>query len=120
MKPFPIILTALLITSVGYAKPSSVEFSAVSNHPVLSLPDLESAQAISKTGDTTVSVHIKAASQEKLRSFSASHVGERLAIILNGKMISGPVIRDEMKKDFVVGPLAESDAKALVSAINGQ
>ncbi len=87
--------------------------------PVLTGADLVSAKVISSSAkDPQVSVALKREAQSKLRDFSAHHQGERLAIVVDSKMMSAPVIRDTMKKDFVVGPMSRAVAEKLVDAIN--
>lgn len=88
--------------------------------PVLTLSDFSGAKVSKEKGQTLVAMSLKETSSEKIRTYSAAHIGEQLAMVFDGELLRAPVIRDTIQKDFVVGPMSDLGAKQLVEAVNGQ
>lgn len=90
----------------------------VSTNPLLTIDDLKSAKVLKEGKEARMSVKINESAALKLRSYTANHAGERLAVIVNGELVSAPAIRDTIKNDFVFGPMGLEQAESLAKLIN--
>jgi preprotein translocase subunit SecD len=70
-------------------------------------------------GAPVVSFHLKAAGALKLATFTREHVGQKMAIAIDGKVVSAPVIREPITGGAgqITGNLTPQDAAQLASRI---
>ena len=72
------------------------------------------------TGEPVVSLEFNAEGKEIFAQITRDHKGEVLAIILDGELISAPVIQDEIRDGNaqITGVFSPEEAKALVRNLN--
>jgi len=49
-----------------------------------------------------VSVHLRPAAAARFAAFSGSHLGHKLAILLDGKLLAAPVIKSRIDGDSIM------------------
>jgi hypothetical protein len=92
---------------------------AVSSPALVSARDVVGAEVSSAEGRTGLSVRVDAQAAERVRSFTASHVGARLAFIVDGRVQSVVKVLDPITRDgFWVSPMAPDTAGRLASAFS--
>ena len=72
--------------------------------PTVSLTsaDVARAQPVSEGGRPAVAIALTDAGAEKMRELSAAQVGQPIAMVLDGKLISAPIVRGTTGKDIVI------------------
>jgi preprotein translocase subunit SecD len=78
-----------------------------------------SAQPIlDQFGQWTIQVTFSEAGAEALGSFTAAHIGDPLAIVIDGKVISAPIIQAQVSDQAVIaGNFTEQEARGLAVQI---
>lgn len=69
--------------------------------PVLTTADLDRA-TFTDAENPTVSVHLRPAAAARFAAFSGSHIGHKLAILLDGKLLAAPVIKARIDGDSIM------------------
>jgi preprotein translocase subunit SecD len=71
-----------------------------------------------ETGSVAVTLQIEAAAAKRLAAATKSHVGKPMAILLNGKAISAPVVRSEISATAVIsGSFSDAELMRMFSAL---
>jgi preprotein translocase subunit SecD len=92
---------------------------AVRSPALVSARDVVGAEVSSAEGQTGLSVRVDAQAAERVRGFTASHVGARLAFIVDGRAQSVVKILDPITRDGVwISPMAPDTAGRLASGFN--
>lgn len=74
---------------------------ALAAAPVLTTADLDRA-TFTDGENPTVSVHLRPAAVARFAAFSGSHIGHKLAILLDGKLLAAPVIKARIDGDSIL------------------
>ena len=57
----------------------------------------------------------------RFRRFTAKHVGDRLAIVVEGRVVSSPIIAGEIRRPMLLsGEMTRAEAETLASLLNGE
>ncbi|UCF80218.1 MAG: protein translocase subunit SecD [Acidobacteriota bacterium] len=96
-------------------KDGVVSYFPVDVSTILTGRDLMNARpARDELGLPSVSFTLNPDAADRIRPFSQANIGERLAIILDGKVISAPVIRERLSGSNVIeGNFSQEDAQDL-------
>lgn len=87
--------------------------------PLLTIGDFTDAKVVTAAGQIELSVNMTAESAKRVQEFTVSHVRTKLAISLNGRVISTPTIVDPITgKGFQIGPLSRDEAQKVADSIN--
>ena len=99
--------------------------SAVGGEPVLihqeryvSNSDVESAWVKQADSGCQVEVRLTDEGAEKLARLTRDHIGEQLALVIDGEVVMTPTIRSEMSQQVLVtGNFTDSDCEELASGL---
>jgi preprotein translocase subunit SecD len=83
---------------------------------IITNADIESAEAIKSSNNDrwVVNVKLKPEAGEKFGAFTAAHIGKPLAIVIDGRVISAPVIQSRIAAEVqIAGNYTEMQAKTL-------
>jgi hypothetical protein len=87
--------------------------------PVLTQADLDRA-TFNDGENPTLSVHLRPAAAARFSAFSGSHLGHKLAIVLEGKLLAAPVIKARIDGDsLVLSGHFPGAMRRLAATING-
>lgn len=87
--------------------------------PLLTMADFTDANVSLTEGQIVLNVSMSAESAKRVRDFTASHVGTKMAFLLNGRVINTPTILDPITgKGFLIGPFTRDEAQKLADSIN--
>lgn len=87
--------------------------------PLLTLGDFTDAKVLATAGQTELSVTMSAESAKRVQEFTATHVGTKIAMILNGRVVSTPTIVDPITgRGFQIGPMSREEAQRVADSIN--
>ena len=89
----------------------------------LTSQDIASAQVTSDEGKKpAVDVRLTAEGKQKLAKLTGQHVGKPLAIMLDGKVLFAPTIRDKISdgKAVITGNFTKEEAAKIAKGIKGQ
>jgi preprotein translocase subunit SecD len=87
--------------------------------PLLTIGDFTDANVSVTERQVVLNVSMSAGSAKRVQTFSASHVGARLAFLANGRVINTPKILDPITgRGFLIGPLSHDEAQKLADSIN--
>jgi preprotein translocase subunit SecD len=92
----------------------------VSPQLVLSNDDIASAEYLPDTGaGPSVGIVFTAAGAKTFADFTAAHVGEMAAILIDGRVTSAPTIRDPVTsgRAQITGQFTEAEAKELAASL---
>src|SRR5262245_39420526 len=64
----------------------------------------------------TVAVTLNAAAAERVASATAKHIGRPLAIILDGRVVAAPIVRDPISGSAMITGLTAASARELIDA----
>ncbi len=93
----------------------------VDKHPLLTFNDFTSANVSLTEGQIVLNVNLTRESAKRIQAFTASHTGQRLAYIVNGRVVKVPKILDPITgTGFLIGPFPQAEGQALADAINGK
>lgn len=121
---------AVEIRPVSDAKsPTSVELKDeesgasfwVEVDPVVSGFDFAHANAWGSKSQAFVGIKLTKDGARKIQNFTRDHIGERMALVIDGRLIKVPSIRDPIRgKALQIEPLSKETAREVVKAINNQ
>ncbi len=85
----------------------------------LSNDDVETASVIHAGPSCSVSIQMNAEGTEKLARLTRAHIGERLALVIDGKVAMAPTIRSEITQGQVIltGAFSEADCAKIASGL---
>ncbi|PJA73852.1 hypothetical protein CO151_12105 [bacterium CG_4_9_14_3_um_filter_65_15] len=98
------------------------ETISVSPEITLSNNDIMSAQAIADSeGGPAVEAVLNLLGTQKFAIFTSNHIGEMAAVIVNGQVVSAPVIRAPIMKGRVIisGKFTQGEAEGLARSLGG-
>jgi preprotein translocase subunit SecD len=123
----PTLLLALLLSLAGCS--SAPTPSAAAPDPKRPTVDIRLAQAIiidsgdiisiepGMDGSGSVLVTVSAAATGRLAATTAANIGKPMAIYIDGKLISSPIIRDRIRRGrFIIGGVSPELAGRLAEA----
>jgi preprotein translocase subunit SecD len=89
--------------------------------PILAAgPDVRAAASVSDQGEWQVSISLNPADSARLSAYTGGHVGEQLAIVLDGEVLIAPIVQARVGRSIVIsGNLTEAEAKDLAQRIAG-
>jgi preprotein translocase subunit SecD len=82
---------------------------------------LQSAKLITgPQGDRQIEITFTAAGRKQFAKITREHLHQRLAIVIDGKLMEAPVIQSEITAGTcqIVGSFSDAEAKALAARIN--
>jgi preprotein translocase subunit SecD len=95
----------------------------VTNKPfvtVLTTADVQSAVALLMNDQWGIDIHFSDEGAKTMQAFSHSHIGKSLAIVIDGKVLSTPVIQAELSDYAAIqGSYTEESAEQLAVQIGG-
>lgn len=82
--------------------------------------DIKSSSVSRDEQGFVIALTLKKSASKRFDTLAATHVGERLAIMVRGKVVSTPVVREKHfgGKIQIVGNFTEEEAVAIASALN--
>jgi preprotein translocase subunit SecD len=93
----------------------------VQKTPLLDATSVESAYVTHDVPNRPwVGITFTAAGAKQFAEITRQHIGDQLAIVVDGKLLSAPIIRAEISdgKADIAGNFTEAEAKALAKRIN--
>ena len=90
-------------------------------HPDLTNADVASAEAVPATSNNCFNIEITftAAGAEKMSKISAGHILERLAILVDGVVVSAPVIHAQIRERAVIsGNFTQAEAERIAAGLS--
>lgn len=119
-QPAEALLQVFLVESGGSHSVTQQEGPSLplSAMPILTGGDLDSATL--QAGDSpTLSIHLKSVAAARFAAFTGSHLGQRVAILLEGKLLAAPVIKSKIDGTSIMlsGQFSEG-MRRLAQAIN--
>ena len=99
--------------------PGTGESIYVATEALLTNADVHSAQAVAGTDEPYVSVTLTFVGARLLRTWSAMNVGRPLAILVDGELVSAPIIREPLtgQEVSITGRFTPEAAEALARTI---
>ncbi len=98
---------------------SEGEVISLSEQPLLTMDDFTDANVSLTEGQIVLNVSMSTESAKRVQTFTASHVGTRMAFLVNGRVINSPKILDPITgKGFLIGPFSRDEAQKLADSIN--
>ena len=95
------------------------EIISLIGRPLLTMDDFTDANVSLTEGQTVLNVSMSTESAKRVQSFTANHVGTRIAFLVNGRVINTPKILDPITgKGFLIGPFSRDEAQKLANSIN--
>jgi preprotein translocase subunit SecD len=109
----------LLTCSFAYAtEMKSLTFNPVDNQPLLTKHDFTEGKVVTRKGKVIFEATLSDGGAAKLKEYSSSHVGERLAIMNGDEVVAAPVIRVPMNRKIEIDALTKVEADQLAQMIN--
>jgi len=94
-------------------------FASGANAFTLNASDFQHATVVSQDGHTVVKLSLSNPGANRLRDYSVNHVGEKLVISVDDKVIVAPEIRGPIQDEaFEITGLTQSQATQLAHVIN--
>lgn len=95
------------------------EIISLTEKPLLTMGDFTDANVSLTEGQIVLNVGLSDESAKRVQKFTASHVGTRMAFLVNGRVINSPKILDPITgKGFLIGPFSRDEAQKLADSIN--
>jgi preprotein translocase subunit SecD len=107
-------------TSQPYALQGSAEKLCLSQDVVVSATDVDNSIAVSVNRDSMVGIRLAlgSAGAARMAAATAAHIGERMGVVLDGRLILAPIIREKMSDAVEIAPVQnDNDLKAILAAI---
>ena len=105
--------------SIRHISSPEGELLSLSEKPLLTIDDFTEANVSMTEGQIVLNVSMSAESAKRVQAFTASHVGTRIAFLVNGQVINTPKILDPITgRGFLVGPFSRDEAQKLADSIN--
>jgi hypothetical protein len=83
--------------------------------------DVESASVVHHGTSCAIKIQMTPAGAEKLAKLTREHIGEKLALVIDGKVQMTPTIRSEMAKDVMVaGHFSDANCRHIVAGLTGK
>ena len=96
----------------------SVDLTAT---PLLRIDDFTTANVTLTERQIVLNVTMTPDAAKRVQQFSAAHVGQRMAFVVNGRVINTPKILDPITGNgILLAPFQRPDADALAAVINGR
>ena len=105
-------------STVDLPESEGSETMHIEKRPILTQADFAHASAMSREGKAILQATLTGAGAAKLKEFSASHVGQKLAVVMGEHVLAAPVIRVAIGQKFEVDGFSREDAERLVQLIN--
>ncbi len=87
--------------------------------PLLTIGDFTDAKVSVTESQIVLNVSMSTEAAKRVHTFTATHVGARLAFLVNGRVINTPKILDPITgKGFLIGPFRHDEAQKLSASIN--
>jgi len=93
--------------------------------PVISNPDFASLSAYTRPGSLRLRIDLSDEAGERFGEVTGGNIGRRLAMLIDGRVVSAPVIRDRLGPRAIADipldasvPLLQEEAERLAAAIN--
>ena len=100
---------------------SSGQQVVVTATPLLTVKDFTRANVTLTEGQIVLNVTMTPNAAKRVQTFSATHVGQRTAFVVNGRVINTPKILDPITgSGFLLAPFQRQEADALAALINGR
>ena len=117
-----LILISILVANVGIGAlklfASDVQFRPVSNQIVLSHTDIASVSKSKTDTGANLSITLTKTGAESLGLFSVKHPGEHLAILVQDKVVSAPIMKAPIVGNtFVLSGLSDTEADQLLKVL---
>jgi preprotein translocase subunit SecD len=91
------------------------------DEPVVTNSDIESAAMMQVGSVFSVTVEFTAEGAEKMRLATQSHIGRRLAILVDGEVVAVPTIRGAVSTSAVIdGRYTKAEAERIINGIRGR
>ena len=91
----------------------------VEKTPVVGVDDLASANTWVSKGQAFVGIKLTDDGAKKIQKFTRDHIGERMALVVDGRLIKAPTIRDPIRGSALqIEPLDKTTARQVAKAIN--
>ena len=74
-------------------------------------------QGAARGGASAVGVHLRPRAADRLEALTTSNQGSRLAIVIDGELVSAPIIRGAIRDRFEVNGLSGEEATRLSEAL---
>lgn len=89
---------------------------------ILSAKDIASAKAITVDGKPAIDVSFSSAGTKALKDLTRASAGKRLAIILDGKVLMAPIIRDGITegKAHITGAFTKKETVRIAKVLTGE
>lgn len=107
----------------GWQRVTAADGEAIWVSPVASLTSADFAPNVSHTrrdGRDAVGVEFTEEGARKMRALSAAQTNQRIAMLLDGKVMWAPVVRDTIDREAQLTGLSPDQAQRLVAALKGQ
>ena len=90
------------------------------NEVLVNQYDVESASVVNQLGQPAVELILTSEGAKKFALLTAQNIGKRCGMMLNGKLLSAPIIRDSISggRAVVSGIFTESEAEAIAKGLN--
>jgi preprotein translocase subunit SecD len=90
------------------------------NEVLLNQYDVESAAVVTQQGRPAVELFLTTEGIKKFKELTAQNVGKRCGMVLNGKLLSAPIIKDTISGDraIITGYLTEAEAESIAKGLS--
>ncbi len=89
--------------------------------PLLGLSDFKNAKVSTDANGAQLSVELNPTGAKKIHDYTASHIDQRVGIVVDGELVSAPIIKQMISgKNFVISAISDERAHELAKAINSQ
>ena len=90
------------------------------NEVLLNQYDVESASVVNQLGQPSVELILTSEGAKKFAFSTAQNIGKRCGMMLNGKLLSAPTIRDTISggRAVISSIFTESEAEAIAKGLN--
>jgi preprotein translocase subunit SecD len=113
------IVAGTSVHSTRHVSSPEGQLISLTDKPLLTIDDFTDANVSLTQGQTVLNVTMSAASAQRVQTFTANHVGTRMAFLVNGRVINMPRILDPITgKGFLIGPFRRDEAQKLADSIN--
>jgi preprotein translocase subunit SecD len=95
------------------------EIFYLQNEVLVKQYDVESASVLTQQGRPAVELILTSEGTKKFKELTANNVGKRCAMILNGELLSAPVIRDTISggRAIITGNFTEAEAETIAKGL---
>lgn len=97
----------------------SSELLWVAPEAALTLADVESAKETKdELGRPAIDLRFSTTGSQRMRNFSASQIGKKVAIVLEGKVLSAPVVNAQISDRALIAPVGRDDIDRILGSVN--